>query len=256
MLNIITDITLKNVLVQLRGTYVWSMETHYKQFGRPVREEILLSSGEKPDLSAPEYLVKSASLSRVHPHWVSEQVLLTDLGEAFLESSPPTYGAGTPVSYRSPELTLERKASRASDIWALACTIFQSRSGFPLFESFVNSSTEVLGEMVRILGIPPEASHSFWKKDGSKISDRRDLNELTLIEKIKKIGVYDEESFIYDTDPASSTYYHLLEPRGRRMKKEEINALAGLLQRALDYTPENRLSAEKIANHRWFEWRN
>ena len=51
---------------------------------------------------------------------------------------------------------LQSKASKASDIWALACTIFEIRAGCPLFESSIGSYSEVLEEMLRILGPPPE----------------------------------------------------------------------------------------------------
>ena len=158
------DITPKNVLLQLKGIDKWSPETTYQQLGSPIREEVFTSSGQKPDLSAPRHLVESASFSGVDVEYFSEQALLIDLGEAFPAVSPPSHGVGTPISYCSPELILEKKASKASDVWALACTTFEIRSGFPLFESFVGSSTAVLQEMVRILGIPPEPLHSLWEK--------------------------------------------------------------------------------------------
>ena len=193
MLTTQVDITPRNVLLQLKGINKWPAETIYQQLGRPVRDEVFTSSGQKLDLSAPEYLVESASFSRVDSEHISEQALLIDLGEAFSEVSPPTNGVGTPVSYCSPELLLERKASRASDVWALACTIFEIRSGFPLFESFVGSSTGVLQEMVRILGMPPEPSHSLWTKQGIAISDLARLGGSNLSNMINEIGMDDEE---------------------------------------------------------------
>jgi len=247
------DITPKNVLLQFIGIDTWPTETVYQQFGRPMRDEVCASTGQKPDLSAPRYLVESATFSCVNFEYISEQALLIDLGEAFLEESPPSNGVGTPVSYRSPELLLESKASRASDVWALACTIFEIRSGFPLFESFVGSPTEILKEMVRILGMPPEPSCSLWEKRGIAIADHAQLDGSTLDDRIREIGMYDEESSIHNGDFASPNHCTLLEPSGRRIARDEESDLAGLLQRTLDYAPEKRLSAEKVANHPWFE---
>ena len=246
------DITPKNVLLQLKGIDTWPTDTIYQQLGRPIRDKVFTSSGQKPDLSAPEYLVESASFSCVDFEYLSEQALLIDLGEAFPELSPPSNGVGTPVSYCSPELLLESKASRASDIWALACTIFEIRSGFPLFESFVGSSTEILEEIVRILGMPPEPSHSLWEKYGITIADHAQLDGSTLNDRIREIGVYDQEPSIHDGDIASKDHHTLLEPSGRRITRDEETGLADLLRRTLDYTPEKRLSAEKVANHSWF----
>ena len=218
-----------------------------------MRDEVFKSSGQKPDLSAPKYIVESASFSCVDSEHISEQALLIDLGEAFLESSPPTYGVGTPVSYCSPELLLERKASRASDVWALACTIFEIRSGFPLFESFVGSSTGILKEIVRILGMPPEPSHSFWEKQGFIIPNLAQLGGPTLNNRINEIGIDDEESSVQKRGSASPDYHALLEPSGRRIARDEESDLADLLRRALDYAPEKRLSAGKVADHPWFK---
>ena len=245
------DITPKNVLVQLKGIDTWPTETLYQQVGSPVRDEVFNSSGQKPDLSAPEYLVEPASFSRVDFEYISEQVLVIDFGEAFPELSPPDDGVGTPVSYCSPELILERKASRKSDIWALACTIFEIRSGFPLFESFVGSSTEILEEMVRILGMPPESSFSLWKKNGMTITDHEERDGPALNDRIREIGMYDQELSIRDGDVTSLNHHTLLEPPGKRVIGDEANTLSDLLRRALDYIPENRLSSEKVANHVW-----
>ena len=245
------DITPKNVLIQLKGIDAWPTGTLYQQVGSPVRDEVFKSSGQKPDLSAPEYLVEPASFSRVDFEFISEEVLLIDLGEAFPELSPPANGVGTPVSYCSPELLFKRKASRRSDIWALACTIFEFRSGFPLFESFVGSSTEILEEMLRILGLPPESSHSLWKEAGITIIDHAKWDGPALDERIKGIGIYDQEPSIHDGDVTSLNHNKLLEPPGRRITRDEVIHLTNLLRGALDYIPEKRLCAEEIANHSW-----
>ena len=245
------DITPKNVLIQLKGIDTWPTGTLYQQVGSPVRDEVFKSSGQKPDLCAPEYLVQPASFSRVDSEYISEQVLLIDLGEAFPKLSPPANGVGTPISYCSPELILEGKASRTSDIWALACTIFEVRSGFPLFESFVGSSTEVLEEIVSILGSPPESSHSRWKEAGIAITDHAEWDRSAVNERIRAIGSYDQEASIHDSDVTSLKHHKLLESPGRRITRDEVINLTDLLRTALDYIPEKRLSAEEVANHSW-----
>ena len=76
-----TDITPKNIFLQLRSIDSWSVETLYQQVGQPIRDEVLTSSGEIPDPSAPEYLVESASFSPVDPAYISDHALLIDLGK-------------------------------------------------------------------------------------------------------------------------------------------------------------------------------
>jgi serine/threonine protein kinase len=84
------------------------------------------------------------------------------------------------------------KTSKASDIWALACAMFEIRSGFPLFESFVGSRTEVLEEMVRILGIPPKPFHAVWKQADVPFTDDERPND-SIKDRIREIGMYDQE---------------------------------------------------------------
>lgn len=245
------DITPKNVLLQLSDFDTWPTEAVYQLFGHPVREQIFRISGQQPDPSAPEYLVEPVSFSCFDLEYFLWEILVIDLGEAFPELSPPPKGVGTPVSYRSPELILESKASKASDIWALACTIFEMRSVFPLFESFVGSSTDILDEMVRILGVPPGPSHPLRKQDMITIPDLADLNGFTLHDRIREIGVCDEESFMHTGNIASLDHLTLLEPHGASINTDEANDLSDSLQRTLDYTPQTRWSAEKVANHSW-----
>ncbi len=66
-----TDITPKNVLLQLTGIYAWPTEVMYQQLGRLITDEVFKSSGQKSDLSAPKYLVVQhpslASISSMFP---------------------------------------------------------------------------------------------------------------------------------------------------------------------------------------------
>ena len=127
--------------------------------------------------------------------------------------------------------------------------MFQARAGAPLFESFVGPSTEVLREMARISGMPPESSRSLWKRRGITITEEAEWDGPALTERIREIGTYDHEASIYDSDSTSSNCHALLEHLGRTIVGKEVQALTELLRRALDYTPERRLSAESCADH-------
>ena len=173
------------------------------------------------------------------------------MGEAFLELSPPIHGVGTPVSYCSPELLLGKKASKGSDIWALACTVFEIRAGFQLFESFVGSRVEVLEEMVRIIGPLPEPLRHLGEESGLVAKDHAQLDGSALKNHIQEIGGYDQESSEYDDNMDSRDYHTLLEPLGKSINIQEATDLTDVLRRMLDYTPHNRLSAKEVANHLW-----
>lgn len=114
-------------------------------------------SDETPtEPTAPKYLVYPIEFQKVDPRYVTDQVSIIDLGESFEASNPPIK-IGTPLRYCPPELLLDgTTASKASDIWALACTLFQIRTGQKLFDSFDNDVDEYLYFIVLMLGKLPE----------------------------------------------------------------------------------------------------
>lgn len=224
------------------------------QLDSPVKDEVFKCSGGKPGISAPEYVVQPTSFSSVAQRYISEEALLIDLGEAFLESSAPPKGVGTPVSYRSPELMLEGKASSWSDVWALSCTMFEMRSGFPLFESFVGSASEVLQEIIQILGMPPNPWWPSLKQHNIHVGRNEASSGSLLSERIRQIGVNDEMPSRDGTETPLSelpTSDLLMEPSGTKIPEDEANALTDLLQKTLHYTPEARLPADITIRHRW-----
>lgn len=214
------------MLLQPRGIDTWLEGTIYQQLGRPVTDEVFKYSGQKPDQSAPNHLLELASFRPVDLKYISERVLLIDLGEAFSGLSPPFNGIKTPVSCCSLELILDTKASGASDIWAFACTIFEIRSGFAPFESFVGSSAKILIETLRILGMPSQSSYSLWKKSGITITGHAQNEGSILNDRVSEIGIDDQESFIRDGDATSLNDHSLLEPSGRRAIKDEVSVMS------------------------------
>ena len=212
-------------------------------------------SGDKPADAAPDYLVQPTSFSSLTSKFISEEIMLIDLGESCFESFPPPKGVGTPVSYCPPELLLEGRAGQWSDVWALICTMFEMRSGFPLFESFVTSPSQVLQEMVRTLGEPPRRWWPTLEQHSILAGRDQATNGSSLGERVREIGMDDEEVCLHDCEyslqQTAISEFHLLEQPGKGISENEANSLAGLLQRALNWIPEQRASAETIARHRW-----
>ena len=85
--------------------------------------------------------------------FLQEDILLIDFGQSFTSFHPPTgyepAPATVPHHCPSPEAHF---IGSPSDIWALACRIFQIRAGFPLFEAFLGGDDEVLKEIMATRG--------------------------------------------------------------------------------------------------------
>jgi serine/threonine-protein kinase SRPK3 len=63
---------------------------------------------------------------------------------------------GIPPDYCSPELIFDGSVGVGTDIWALACTIYELRSMGRLFETFNGDDDGVILQMVKLLGKLPE----------------------------------------------------------------------------------------------------
>lgn len=176
---------------------------------------------------------------------MKDNILLKDSGEAFVESKSPLDGVGTPYTYCAPDLLLENKATRWSDIWALSCTIFEIRSGFSLFDSFFGSPAKVLRDIIGFLGPLPQSWRHELKRFDIETAQEPDASECSLGERVKlmgRTGDDNEDHLTIDTNvslsnPAARARW--IEPHDTAISKAEASALAGLLQRTLTYAPRD-----------------
>ena len=103
------NISPRNVLLRLTGTDSWSLGYNFPQPRHSREEEVFSAKGKAPGIHAPKYLVQPTSFSKVGEEYSSEDIVLIDLGEAFLLSSSPPKGVGTPKKKSaSPELLTEK----------------------------------------------------------------------------------------------------------------------------------------------------
>ncbi|KAK4185256.1 hypothetical protein QBC35DRAFT_21160, partial [Podospora australis] len=124
--------------------------------GEPCGNPILDADGKENTMpTAPRYLVYPVAWYSVDTKFPMGDSMFIDFGECFDISHPPK-GVGTPGYYRSPEPILKNKFGIPSDLWALACTLFEIRTGRKLFDSFDDSDDDYLETMCMALGRLPE----------------------------------------------------------------------------------------------------
>ena len=174
-------------------------------------------------------------------------MVLIDLGEAFLAASPPPKGVGTPNKHASPELPLAKQASMWSENRAFGCTMFEMRSGFPLFESWLGNDSHVLEQIVRTLGKPPESLCAAFEKRGTAVTNVKGAGRYSLVDQVSEVGAEDEPPLRGEAPTRP-----WMEAPDTRPSSEEVRCLAGLLQRIFSYMPEERLPIERTLKHKWF----
>ncbi|KAH8771344.1 kinase-like domain-containing protein [Hyaloscypha finlandica] len=126
------DVTTANILFGLLNMDRYTEGDIYRLFGAPETAPLETESGETPGPEAPKYIV-------------NQEVRLIDFDQSFLISLPPEKMLGTPAEFLAPEVAVGLKASPASDVWALGCSIFRIRSGDGPFSAYeVTSPVDLL----------------------------------------------------------------------------------------------------------------
>ncbi|KAE8321638.1 kinase-like domain-containing protein [Aspergillus sergii] len=153
-------------------------ETIYKEYGEPESEPISRLDGQKlPSTGVPEY--------GVVPIWLGEtsenitlpesRILLSDFGEAFSPAQEERFESHTPLLIRPPEARFEptKSPTFSSDIWSLACTIWDIVAQKTLFEGIMTDGDDMTCQQIGLLGpLPTE----WQEKHGESIHQSKYLN--------------------------------------------------------------------------------
>jgi len=150
------DVTTANILFGLLNMDRYTESDIYRLFGAPETSPLESESGETPGPEAPKYIVKSLDFLSSEESVISQDVRLIDFDQSFLISLPPEKMLGTPAEFLAPEVAVGLKASPASDVWALGCSIFRIRSGDGPFSAYeVTSPVDLLRIVIQTLGELP-----------------------------------------------------------------------------------------------------
>ena len=141
--------------------------------------------------------------------------------------------------YRSPEVILGINYNESSDIWSLACIIFELVTGDFLFnptssEYFCKNDSH-LAKFMEVCGKMPKnfvERGQYWKKYFNKDG------------KLKRMG--DIKHIILKNLLVQK--YHI--------KENEALALSNFLMPMLEYLPEKRISARELLKHPWLKMPN
>ena len=208
--------------------------------------------GSPPEPQAPRELVEPVDTgAHSFLSFLEENIVVIDFGQSFAINAPPDgYNAGTTIHYFPPEARFDNIVGTASDIWGLACAIFEIRAGRPLFSPFMASHTTVLLDTALTLGKLPSP---WWNAFKGRHECFEENGELKPPHKMYPIRAQLEEIGVDDMPPMSD-YGPMIEPAGTRLEEEEIVLLNDLLEMMLKYRPEERMSIEEVVRHPWFKY--
>ncbi|KIM49939.1 hypothetical protein M413DRAFT_439057 [Hebeloma cylindrosporum] len=139
--------------------------------------------------------------------------------------------------YRCPEVILGAKWGPSSDLWSVACILFElitggdylfdpaSGSRYSKDDDHIAQIIELLGEIPKNIAFSGKYSHEFFNRKGE-------------LRHINKLRYWPLESVLHDK---------YLFP------KPEADALAGFLTPMLRLHPEKRAKASDLKHHKWLE---
>lgn len=248
--NLEPDFRPRNILLRLSNFEDLSEEQLIETLGEPSLDEVWTVSGEIPGPNAPEYLVREMEFNKIDSRYITDQICIIDFGESYELSSPPEY-LGIPEGYRSPELIFDNTIGMASDVWALACTLYETRAGSPLFENFFGTESEIIRQIETVFGTLPEPWKTSWAEQCGKSCEEGEANDTPTDKapfvkgQVMKKYLGEGYNFVDQTTWQMTGY---------TIPETEIEVLADLLERMMGYAPDDRMSAKSALEHPWINW--
>jgi serine/threonine protein kinase len=249
------DLHLGNVLFSFPSTFdQLSVEEFREKFGKPDAVPVSRIDGKPltPSVPAeaivPLYLGKHArdfTLDDAH------RLILSDFGEAFSPATEQRLGKDShiPLARRAPEALFEPEEplSYASDIWSLACAIWEIL-GMKFIFSESETQHEIVAQQIDVLGSEgfPEAWRLQWERlqeddrhttDGAPPWMRSGERE-----KWPKLETAFEE-FV-------QKYRRKRESTGM-FEEAETQAILALMRGMLRFRPEERLTMDEVLKSEW-----
>ncbi|KAI1411806.1 kinase-like protein [Hypoxylon sp. FL1857] len=280
------DFRPSNILMKVEGIDELSKDQVLELMGEPDCVEIETVSGQTPTPRAPEYCVIPA-----REFWsetlFTKTIAIIDFGESFFADSPPK-STGIPSLYAAPEVLFQGPIIPGfpSDIWSLACTLFEVRTYAPLFMSDLGGGIDIpVNEIGLFLGplpqpyqrvfsdmirkLLPRASHSYGDESGTQSAesnavppkedfepekpkpDRYSNRRKELIQETGYSDVFEailgREQTVYSRRRSGNTR----ECIKYRYPREDVLGLADLLRKMLKYDPAERISINTVFAHPW-----
>ena len=224
---LLLDLTHSNVLFELQDIQSWSTIQIYEHLG-PARTASLKLLDGSYSPHAPKKVVQAVNFSNIGLNLLGN-IRITDFGQSFFAENPPN-DLGTPPSFFAPEMCYGFPPSKNSDIWALACLIFEIQSSVRLFPMVFDNEYIMLGTIVDVLGpFPAKWEHSFTGTE------------------YEPVFWWYDKSFQPSRPLASLVHDHC-----PYLLPSQQETFLKLLQGMLAYEPTQRLSAKEITRNAWF----
>ncbi|KAK4223834.1 Serine/threonine-protein kinase [Podospora fimiseda] len=212
-----------NILLALPDISSLSVDELCDMYGAPNPEPSVRSDGKPIHPNCPPFVLPGVWFGKACEKVMlsDSNIIATDFGESWQPSLRTRYHLNIPYMYRAPETLFAEKENRAISFPADG----------DIFECLFPDSDDVFAENIGMLGKSPtrwwdiwDAKHNFFNEEGDW-----ELKNGRIAEGICR----------------------LLERRG--ITAEELRDLLDLLEQIFRWLPEDRVTAEELANGTWMK---
>lgn len=239
----------------------WSNSEIYARLGDPETEDVRTCEGQPPGPHVLAILIAPIQNSRISDATLlQDKIIVNDFGQSYVVAYPPlSYKPGTALNYQSPEARFGGRVGFETDVWALACAIFEIRAGFALFEPILGSDVDILRQTVETLGRLPDPwwsafeQRTLWFEEDGQPKSEQDQERAGLLLKAYRSSIKAKLRGIGEQGvPSPNDEGPMIEKPGARLPEDEIELLADLLEKMLKYHPEERIRIQDVIQHPWF----
>jgi serine/threonine protein kinase len=241
------DVNLSNVLLHLPfDINKLSIEAIYEKYGAPVCTPVVRVDGQQLTSAVPRDCVQPVWLGKTSDEitLLEAKIVLIDFGESYIPSLQARHESNAPSAYQPPEALWDTRTPMtfASDIWTLACSLWDLVAWFPLFKSYFSAQDNITAEQVATLGRLPVGWWSTW---GRKFDAQR--KRFTLEGRPMQAVRYPDMETRFE--------HAVQQPRRDRdmeaMGDEEKEAFLSMLRSMLVFRPEGRVTARQVLESEW-----
>ncbi|CAG9987654.1 unnamed protein product [Clonostachys byssicola] len=241
------DLHLGNVALRMTSDMShMTQKDLYDFYGQPKREEVVHVEGKPLPPGIPTHGIPPVWLGSKSEHILlpDAQVMLVDFGEAFYPDKEKKFECCTPTLLRAPEARFEpnQPLGLPSDIWTLACSMWELLGHGPLFKSFFQDEDAIAAEQIETLTPLLPAWWKRWEKRGEWFTEagepiKDEDDEIETLEDKFKISM--QQSRAAEKMPLFDS--------------EEERALLEMFRSMLVFAPESRSTISEVIKSEWMQ---
>ncbi|KAK2612397.1 hypothetical protein QQS21_001661 [Conoideocrella luteorostrata] len=225
------DLTVSNIVFELPDSQSMS-PARVSQLLGPIQTENLRLTNGLCSPHAPKQVIQTPDLSGLD-YSLLTQIRIIDFGQAFFTDRPPP-SLGVPIDFFPPELCFGYLPSTKSDIWHLACILFQIQTKGFLFPTVLRIFEILIGTIVSYLGPIPQHWKGKFNFDEYGYCEPEQVQETT------------EPEWWFENKHSEKTISSRVAQEAVHLSTCQREEYVRLLHDMVAYEPEKRLSAVEV----------